>query len=431
MSRAVPGVPLRPPPGPDPMLAVTGHSEDPASPDAIAEALGACAGALGDRPPVAGLLFAGVEHDHQALLDAVEARYPGLPVVGCSAYGELSSGGFTEGSVALMLLAGEGLSVGAGLADGVVADPAGAGRRAAQAATAGLTAPPRVAIALVEAFGVDTPALLGAIGEVVGPGVPVVGGLAAEPFEQGPTFQFGDGRAVRDGVAVLVLGGPVRVSTGVGSGWAPMGAEHRVTAVDGLAVTHVDGEPARDVWARYFGAVELADSPRLLAVYPDGEVPSPDGTDYYLSTPFTWREDGGLVVGPPIPEGARFRFSDATRDQMLTGAEASVAQAQAGYAQAGSAGAAPDLALVFSCSGRQMFLGTQVVREAEILRERLGADVPTVGFYTYGEFCPLPGSDAQCAHSSTFVSVLLGDEPLGDEPLGDEPLGDEPLGGAP
>ena len=398
------------------MLAVTGHSEDPVSSDAIDEAIDACADALGDRPPVAALLFAGVEHDHQILLDAVEARYPGLPVVGCSAYGELSSGGFTEGSVALMMIAGDGVDVGAGLAVDVVADPAGAGRRAAQAALDTLSGPPRVAIALAEAFGVDTPALLGAIGDVVGPGVPVVGGLAAEPFEQGPTFQFGDRRVVRDGVTVLVLGGPIRVSTGVGSGWAPTGAEHRVTGVDGLAVTHVDGEPARDVWTRYFGAVELADAPRLLAVYPEGEVASPDGTDYYLSTPFAWREDGGLVVGPPIPQGARFRFSDATREQMLSGAETSVAQARAGFA-----GATPDLALVFSCSGRQMFLGTQVVREAEILRETLGADVPTVGFYTYGEFCPLPDSDAQCAHSSTFVSVLLGDAPVGDAPVGDAP----------
>ncbi len=56
-----------------------------------------------------------------------------------------------------------------------------------------------------------------------------------------------------------------------------------------------------------------------------------------------------------------------------------------------------------------MWLGTRVGRELEQFKERIGLDVPTIGFYTYSEFCPLSVSPNPRAHGSTFVTVLLGE----------------------
>ena len=46
------------------MIVATGRSEDLESADAIEEALDACAETLGGKTPGAGLLFAGITHDH-------------------------------------------------------------------------------------------------------------------------------------------------------------------------------------------------------------------------------------------------------------------------------------------------------------------------------------------------------------------------------
>lgn len=44
----------------------------------------------------AWLRFAGIGHDHQTLLDGIEARYPGLRLIGCTGYAGLSSDAFAE-----------------------------------------------------------------------------------------------------------------------------------------------------------------------------------------------------------------------------------------------------------------------------------------------------------------------------------------------
>ncbi len=388
------------------MIAAVGHSEDLNSSDAIAETLDQCAETLAGKTPQAGLLYAGVNHGHQALLDGVEARYPGLQLIGCTTHGELSSDGFAEDSVVLMLFHSESVQFRAGVSEGAASDPQGAAQRAADQALEGLEEPARLCIVLSEPYGVDTPSLLGKLTEVLGQAVPVCGGLAAEQLRIEPTYQFCNGKVLTDSLALLIFAGPLRVSTGVASGWKPMGGDHRVTECEGVSVKMIDGEPVKDVWSRYFGSDELVGYRHQVAVYPDAEdgLPGSNGSDFYMSTPFDWNENGGLNMGPPIPAGSRFRFASASREQILAGAESSASRARETFS-----GGAPDVALVFSCASRHSILGTRVEREYEILREQLGSAIPMIGFYTYGEFCPMTGSLIPRAHASTFVSVLIGE----------------------
>ena len=156
---------------------------------------------------------------------------------------------------------------------------------------------------------------------------------------------------------------------------------------------------------RYFGTDETGGYQHLLAVYPDAddETSGPTALEFYVSTPFEWNENDNLVVGPPIPEGSRIRFAEGTREELLAGVESSASQATETFE------GKPDAALVFSCAARHGFLGTRVKREFEILAEHLGGPIPTIGYYSYGEFCPLSQSLIPRAHASTFVSVLIGE----------------------
>ena len=385
------------------MTVATGHSHDLDSPDAITEALDACAEALGGKVPQAGLLYAGIDHDFQALLDGVEARYPGLQLVGCTTHGELSSEGFAEDSVALMLLHSDRVEFGAGVGEGAHADPEGAAHRAVAAAREGLSGPVRLGITAPESLNVDIRAITDALHDALGPEAPVCGGMAGDQVRFERTYQFCNGRVYSDAVPVLLMAGPLRVATGVASGWTPMGDEFRMTKTHGQSIVELDGTPIRDVWEQYCGSFHARGSRNQFAVYPDG-AEGEASREFYLCAPSHFDDEGRLVMLNPVIEGARIRFADVARDQMLNAAGTSAGAARTGFE------GTPDAALVFSCAGRHISLGTQVVREHGLLQEHVGAEVPSVGFYTYGEICPLPGSPTPYTHGTTFVTVLIGEE---------------------
>ena len=391
------------------MIVATGHSQDLDSADAIEEALDQCAETFGGKTPQAGLLFAGLDHDHQALLDGVQARYPGLQLIGCTTHGELSSDGFAEDSIALMLFHSERVQFRAGIGEGIRTNPEAA-QQAARMALDGLDAPVRLCIALPEGVGdLDSPGtipigLLDALGAALGPDVPVCGGLAADQTRFTGTYQFCNGQVYSDALPILLVAGPLHVATGIASGWEPVGEEHRLTNVDGLVIGGIDGEPPRDVWVRYFGVDNHPGAPNFFAVYPD-EVGSRETDEFYLCTPAHFQDDGSMVTMSPATPGARIRFTSATRDQLLAGAASSVEKARASYP-----GAEPEAALVFSCASRHGLLGTRVGGELGQLQEQIGAALPAVGFYTMGEICPLPTSSKPVHHVSTFVTVLIGED---------------------
>ncbi|PAP75448.1 FIST signal transduction protein [Rubrivirga marina] len=393
------------------MTVATGHSHDLDSADAIEEVLDQCADALGGRAAHAGLLYAGVDHDHQTLLDGIEARYPGLQLIGCTTHGEISSSGFAEDSVALMLLHSDRVQFRAGVGENTRTNPEAARQAVAQALD-GLAEPVKLCIALPEGIGgvdADAPCtiplgMVDALGAALGPGVPVCGGLAADQMRFEETVQFCNGRVYTDALPVLLAAGPLHVATGLASGWEPLGEAHRLTDVDGLTVRAIDGESPRDVWRRYFGVDAHTGAPNFFAVYP-GEEGAAGGEAFYLSSPSRFQDDGSMVTMTPVTPGARLRFTSATRDQLLDGAAASAERARAAYP-----GAAPEAALVFSCASRPALLGTRVRNEAERLQEEVGGALPAVGFYTYGEICPLPSTPAPVHHVSTFVTVLIGED---------------------
>lgn len=391
------------------MLAAVGHSHDLDSADAIEEALDACREKLGGMTPQAGLLFAGIDHDHQALLDRVEARYPGLQLIGCTTHGELSSAGFSEDSVVLMLFHSERVQFRAAVGEDMRKEPAVA-RQAVAKALDGLGVPVRLCIALAEGVGdVDSPGtiplgLLDALGDALGPEVLVCGGLAADQVRFSGTYQFCNGRVYTDALPILLMAGPLRVATGVASGWQPIGEEHRLTDVDGLLVGGINAEPPRDVWRRYFGMDNHSGAPNFFAVYPEsGEQGASDG--FYLCCPARFQEDGSMVTMTPAAPGARIRFTSATREQLLAGARSSAEKASASLS-----GGDASAAVVFSCASRHALLGTRVGEETRLVQEQVGASVPVIGFYTMGEICSPEGSANPVHHVSTFVTVLIGEE---------------------
>jgi hypothetical protein len=95
------------------------------------------------------------------------------------------------------------------------------------------------------------------------------------------------------------------------------------------------------------------------------------------------------------------QIGTADKNTCLESCTASLRMALNGYP-----GGKPSAAILFSCAGRKLMMGTQTFREYETVKENLG-DTPFCGFYSYGEICPLDKAGGYTFHGTTFVTLLL------------------------
>src|SRR3954464_14515447 len=114
------------------MRACVVHSQDVDSVDAVAELIAGAKVALGASLPHVAMLFAGIDHDFEVVLEQINAQWPGIALIGCTTDGEMSSHVlFAEDSLALVLLSGDDFHAVSGVARSVSAVVAGATRATA------------------------------------------------------------------------------------------------------------------------------------------------------------------------------------------------------------------------------------------------------------------------------------------------------------
>jgi hypothetical protein len=383
------------------------HSDDIDTEDAAAELLAACEQRLDGHVPQAGLLFAGAEYDHQVLVDRIMARFPGLKLIGCTTDGEMSSAhGFTEDAITLALLSSDRIEFSVGVGERAGSEPHAAAAQAIAMARPGLRSEPKLALVLPDGLSASAFQVLDGFDAALGAGVPVVGGMSADRVggnrSSYRTHQFFGRRVMSDSVPTLLLGGDLLFSLGVESGWSPVGATLTVTRSEANLLHELDGRPALDLYTHYLGKVMHEDLAGLgsypLAVYEQGL------DRFYLRVPS--RADpgtGAIHFLGEVPEGAQVRITQAIRDAVIDGVERSAAVARSRYP-----GEAPGFAMLFSCTGRKIVLGTKTAEEVGRACAELPDALPVCGFYTFGEIGPV--ADHCCAryHNTTFVTLLIG-----------------------
>ncbi|MCA9657570.1 MAG: FIST C-terminal domain-containing protein [Myxococcales bacterium] len=379
-----------------------GQSEDIDAPDAIEEALAQCRATLGDAAPKAALVFATAELEHPPILRAIRESFPGIPLIGCTTDGEMSSvGGFSEASLVVALIAGDAIEVIAEVGRGVAEDPRRRAAETAARARARATQPIRCCITTPESLTTSVDAILEGLKEGLGDAAPIVGGAAGDQVKFVGTLQFFGDEVLQDAVPVLLLGGSLLASHGVASGWQPVGKRAKVTDAAQNTVRRIGDQTALAYYQRYIGDDNLPSGEYALAVFEPGR----DSYSYYLRAPVhSDPETGAVTFFGEVPVGATVQITQSHRDGIIDACASSIAQARSTYP-----GEAPAAALCFSCAGRRHILGTRAAEEIEQLRGALGPSVPIAGFYAYAEIGPTgPGRPAQL-HNETFITLLLGE----------------------
>ena len=383
-----------------------GHSQDVDGDDAVAEAVKAAREGLGSDAPTAAIVFTTADYDHAELVTELQRHLAGVPLIGCSTDGQLSSAeAYVEDGIAVVLFGGDTVEFRAGL--GVIrdGDDRAAGIEAArQAAKAGES--PSMIFALPTGIDSNMDDVVAGLREGFGSAkVPVFGGTAADHWKFEKTFQIIDGRYETQGVPILAAYGPVKFGHGVNSGWRTFGRAMTVTAIEGNVLRTLDGQSAAGLMVAELGESLLVSA----GEYPLAVMLPDEGEDkfYLRAIQEVKPQSGDVVLTGTIPQGAKVCLTATTRDEILQGSTASANTALTRYP-----GEDPRALLVFSCAARKWLLGPRVTEEYDGIADelqRLGLDIPVIGFYSYGELAPHE-QNVSYAHNETCVTLALGVE---------------------
>ena len=242
--------------------------------------------------------------------------------------------------------------------------------------------------------------LVRGIREALPADIPVTGGLAGDNDQFDYTL-VGLNEAPRRGRigAIALYGEQLHVTHGSFGGWEPFGLVRKVTRSAGNELFEIDGKNALEVYKRYLGAYadELPGSALLfpLSIELEGSeeliVRTILGVD---------EERQSMTFAGDMPEGSKVRFMMANHDQ-LTGAASTAAR------RAAPAAARPEVAILVSCVGRKLVLGSRVEEEVEAVRDVFGPGTALAGYYSYGEIAPpAPGSHS-ALHNQTMTITCL------------------------
>jgi hypothetical protein len=324
-------------------------------------------------------------------------------VIGCTTSGEISSSGLSINSAVLAGIASDHIDIEIITVQGLEKDSEAAGSKLAGS----FSSPPRCLQIFSDGLTGNGCAVLRGIAGVFGNSVPVTGGAAGDNDNFKKTLQFGRGRIYSDAVCGIALYGDFRFGTGVNSGWVPIGLSKQVTKARGKVVYELNGEPALNVFERFLGQ-HAQKLPAIGVEYPLGFIkPSTDADqeNHYVlrATMSVNREERSIIFAGEIPEGALVNLTCGDKTSILEAAATAAKEARSAMGAT-----APQIIFCYSCMARKIVLGPRT--EEEILRVKAEFDpqVPIIGFYSYGEFCPIGPAAPNYLHNETITLSVLG-----------------------
>lgn len=343
-----------------------------------------------------------------AMQEALRAMFPGAHVLGCSSVLPIANDELIEVEATAVALSFDATRLSIAFAEchdaiGSAAAGVSIARQLRADDLAGI-------FLLSDGTTLNGSALVSALRDEIGHGVPVTGGLAsggkgpdARPQDR-PLVGIDD-LAPRAGMVAAIgfYGTAIRFGTGCAGGWDAFGPYRRVTRAEGNTVMELDGRPALDLYERYLGE-EAAFLPQSALSYPLSlRDPLQPGREVMRAVLGIDRTRRSLRFAGDIPEGAVVQLMHGAVWRLTRAAADAGVQAGARVADA----AGDRLAILVSCVGRQAKLGQRAADEVEAVAGALPPHANIVGFYSNGEIAP-QGPERSCElHNQTMTVTCL------------------------
>ncbi|MBA2348852.1 MAG: FIST C-terminal domain-containing protein [Solirubrobacterales bacterium] len=237
----------------------------------------------------------------------------------------------------------------------------------------------------------------------VGPGVPVLGGLASASGPEGAVLLCDEQVHTSGAVGVRLDG--LEILPCVSQGATPIGPELTVTAGEGNIIAELAGRPALTRLREAVEALDEEETAMLTGGLLLGLVIDAAQTEY-VQGDFLVRgllgadpDRGAIAVGAPVEPGSIVRLH--ARDARSADAELRRALE---LRRTALGGAAPAGVVLFTCNGRGRGMFGTPDHDAAAIAELL-AGTPTAGFFAGGEIGPVGGQPF--LHSFTATAALF------------------------
>lgn len=376
--------------------------------DAGNEAALAAVGKLSMKPSMLWV-FGAISYDQQKLLDGIAAAAPGVPVVGCTTDGEISSQGLSINSVVVMALASDTIRLQSTYVERLSNDSYDAGFQIGKSFQGS-------GIPYIQVFSDglcgNADKIIQGIKAHMGEDIKIAGGTAGDGGDFKRTYQYFGNRVLTDSIVAVAFQGQFGLGTGTACGWFPVGIAKKVTRSVGNVVYELDGQPALQAYERFLGK----HAERLPAVgveYPLGLLNNDSETEeegYFLcrATMGVDRQAGAIIFAGDVPEGSLVKMTIGNDGDIILAARKAARSAMEKLLIK-SPDLKPRVIFLYSCMARKIVLGTRTDEEIVAVKEAIGGDVPIIGFYTYGEYAPIGECEHSCFHNETATLTVIGD----------------------
>lgn len=245
--------------------------------------------------------------------------------------------------------------------------------------------------------------------DVLGDGIPIVGGSAADNSIAGDWFAFDTGIVETDGIAVSVLFPSRPISTAFQSGYAPTTKRGTVTRAEGRRLFEIDGKPAAAVYADWSGLDISPDENDAAAMILAESTLAPLGRQagyvadvpfYLLAHPAYANSDGSIDLFANVESGEQVTLMTGAIESLTAraGKVAAMACDRSRLTKDDIAGA-----LVIYCGGCMLAVKDHMHSVVEGIDEALGG-APFLGVFTFGEQGQV--IDGQNRHGNLMISCV-------------------------
>jgi hypothetical protein len=259
---------------------------------------------------------------------------------------------------------------------------------------------------LSDGLNVNGSELVAGIADVVGPKIPLTGGLAGDSALFEETLVGADCAPQQGRVAAIgFYGSAIRIGHGSAGGWDEFGPRRRISRSIGNVLYQLDGEPALDLYERYLGEDDARGLPGTALLFPllirDPARPDQDVVRTVLAID---REARSMTFAGDVPEGWVAQLMRGNFDRLAAGAADAARQARTGL---GESRDRDGLALLVSCIGRRLLMEQRIMDEVEAAGAELGSRIARIGFYSYGEISPNGAAGVCQLHNQTMTVTAI------------------------